>query len=157
MPVAIDAPLHVHVLGFPSQRHLIHASVAGFASHSLVHMNAVIEIHEIRKVVDAVPTNRLVFPKTRPHRLQHVAFCPDLLVAIHANRGRRNTGKIRNLDRGMAVSAIDTKTADMMRMTKGDWLIRRYSFAGDIRRIDRRCPRPGDSAYDENASEYCEA
>src|SRR6185503_3515945 len=40
--VAVEAPLHLKGLHLPHERHLIDAPVAGLASHTLLHVDAVV-------------------------------------------------------------------------------------------------------------------
>ena len=46
--MAIETPLHSQRLGLKHERHLIDLAVAGRAANTLIHVNAVIEIYEIR-------------------------------------------------------------------------------------------------------------
>ena len=46
--MAIETPLHGQRLGLKHERHLIDLAVAGGATNTLIHVNAVIEIYEIR-------------------------------------------------------------------------------------------------------------
>ena len=75
--------------GFPSgnQRHLIDLPVALAAGDALVHMGAVIEIHKVRQVMDAVPRYGLSAEKAVPDGLEHRRVLPDLRVAGHARLG----------------------------------------------------------------------
>lgn len=55
--MTVQAPLHVERLGAPDKRHLIDRSVAGRATNPLGNVNAVIEIDEVRQIIDPVPCN----------------------------------------------------------------------------------------------------
>lgn len=57
VPVTVHAPVHVEVVHAVSERHLIHLSMASGAPDSFVDVNAVIEINEVGKIVDANPLN----------------------------------------------------------------------------------------------------
>src|SRR5215471_4309512 len=83
MAVTFETPLHVHVRMLPRQRHKIDASMTCFAPDTFIYVDAVIEINEIRKTVDAIPSNRPIFSHAGAYGLQYVAVCPDLLVTIH--------------------------------------------------------------------------
>src|SRR5213593_3237625 len=78
MTMAVDAPLHLQRLLLHHQRHPIDLAVAGRAADALVDMDAVIEVHEIRKVVDARPRDRLPGPEARAHRLEERAVRENL-------------------------------------------------------------------------------
>src|SRR5207248_7117523 len=96
--------------------------MAALTTDSLVDVNTVIEIHEIRQVVNPRPTDRLSAAKTGPHRLQCRARAPDLRMAIHAGLGRRHVGETRRLDAGVAVPAIHAQPAYMVRVAERDRL-----------------------------------
>src|SRR5215472_16841206 len=78
MPVTVQAPLHAQRSCLPRKGHLVHAAMAGFATHPFGDMNTVVEIHKIREVVNPRPIQQLTRPETRPHRLEHGARSPDL-------------------------------------------------------------------------------
>jgi hypothetical protein len=50
-------------------------------------VDAVVEIHKVRQVVDADPAERAVFAEARAHRFQVRTGGPDLRVAIDARLG----------------------------------------------------------------------
>src|SRR5437868_15149368 len=74
--MTIEAPLHVERLRFASERHLVDLAMAGRTPDSLGYVNAMIEINEIRKVVDATPAERPVCGQTVPDRGEHRCFHP---------------------------------------------------------------------------------
>src|SRR5437879_5611176 len=120
--VARYAPIHEQGFVLISKRHLVHPSVAGNAADSLVNVNVVIEIDELRQIVDALPGDRFAAAKTGPNRLQHGAPEPNLLMAVHARLGRWDARKGGILDRGMTVAAINAKLADMVLVAERDRL-----------------------------------
>lgn len=154
MAMAGETPLHVHIGGLPRKRHLVHTPVAGFAADTFVHVNAVIEVDEIRKVVDTIPAERAVLAQARPDRLQHVAVSPDLFVAIHTHGGRRNSGEGTDLNGVVAVPAVDTESANMVLMAERNRLIQGDAFVRDVRRIHGSSPAPCNRRNYKNASEY---
>ena len=91
--MAIQTPFHAEGFGFPHQGHPVDPTVTGFAADPLVDMNAVIEINEIRNVVHTDPFDRAILTKARPDGLQRGTISPHLLVAVHADLGRRNACK----------------------------------------------------------------
>ena len=92
--------------------------MASGATHTLVNMNAVIEIDEARQVVDSCPLERLPGTETFPHRLQNRTLGPDLRVAIHADLGGWNAGERGLFHRSVAVTAIDAVITDVMLMAE---------------------------------------
>ena len=86
--------------------------MAGVAAHTLIHVDAVIEIHEVRHLVDARPLDRLARAVAFTHRLEVRGVRPDLRMAVHAGLGRRDAGKARLLDRSMAIAAVDPQSGD---------------------------------------------
>ena len=78
LAVAPEAPLHRQRLVLPRQGHQVHPAVAARAADPLLHVDRVVEVRIVRQLVDPVPTNRLVGPHARPHRLEHRALGPDL-------------------------------------------------------------------------------
>ena len=70
MPVAVQTPLHRQWLRAPRQRHFIYAAVTYIASDPFRHMYAVVEVDEIRQIVDPRPLNRNAGPVTLANGLQ---------------------------------------------------------------------------------------
>ena len=139
--MAIQTPLHVKGLSFPRQWHLIDPTVTGFATNANMNVNAVIEVNEVGRIVDARPSNRTILPKARADGFQRRAVCPNLLVAVHAHLCRRNPGKGRRLDRGMAVAAVDSQSRHVMLVAERHRLIANDLLFGDVRRADNAAPR----------------
>src|SRR5438105_182414 len=86
-------------------------------------MNRMIEIREVGKVMHAHPLQRLPGLKTRAHWFQVRTVGPNLFVAVHANCGRRHTRRRRSFNRRMAIATIDAVVADVVLMTKLNWLL----------------------------------
>ena len=53
--MAAEAPLHLQSFLLVHQRHLIHGTVASIAANSFINVNTVVEVDEVRKLVDAGP------------------------------------------------------------------------------------------------------
>lgn len=68
--MALQTPLHLQRRGVPHQRHQVHPAVTTGTSHALVDVYAVIEIGEIREVMDSRPFDWLTGPPTLPHDLE---------------------------------------------------------------------------------------
>jgi hypothetical protein len=157
MSVTIDTPLHVHIGRFPGKRHLVQTSVASFAAHSLIHVNAVIEIDEVGQIIDAIPAYGLVLAQTGAHRFQHLAVSPKLLMTVHACRCGRHPGKRTHFNRVVAVPAVNADPGHVMCMAKRHWLVEWYPFASDVRGVHHSGPPPSRDCDCENAPEYRQA
>jgi len=68
--------------------------VTATAANSFVHVNAVIEVNEVRKIVHADPLQVLSGAEALADRFQHGRIGPDLRVTVHASASGRNAGKI---------------------------------------------------------------
>src|SRR6186997_2330584 len=118
MPVALEAPFHKKCVFPPGHGNLINRAVACRTLNAAMHMNAVIEIDKIRKVVDASPFERPIFTKTGAHRFERRAVRPDLRMTVHANLRGRNSSKRTVLHGGMAVTAIDSDAGYVVLVTE---------------------------------------
>ena len=76
--MTIEAPPHVKRLLLPGDRHLIDPPVTSDASDAFVYMNTVIEIHVVRKIINAGPLDWVAGLKTVSDRFQHRRVLPDL-------------------------------------------------------------------------------
>jgi len=121
--MAFQTPFHMEGLLARHQWHSGDLTVARFARHTSMNVNAVIEVNEIGQIVNACPTDRTVFSKARAHRFEHRTVSPNLRMAIHAGLGWRNSGKRTFLDGRVAVSAIDPDSPDVVFMTERDGLV----------------------------------
>lgn len=116
--------------------------MAGRTADALVHMNRVIEIRKVRKVVDANPFQRLARLETCAHGFKIRTVGPDLFMAIHAHRGRRHARGGRSLDRRVAIAAINTVVANVMLMTELDRLLAFDPLARIPSRASNLCRDP---------------
>src|SRR5262249_37079760 len=96
--MAFQTPFHVKGLLAGRQRHGSDLTVARFARHTAMNVNAVIEVNEVGQIVHARPTDRTVLAKTGAHRFEHRAIGPNLRVAVHAGLCRRNSREGTLLD-----------------------------------------------------------
>ena len=118
------APAHRQRVDLPHERHKIDTAVTGWTPDALVHVNTVVEINEPGKIVNAGPLERLViFPPTRPHRLQHGTVRPDLAVARDTGLGWRHTGERTRFYRCMTIPAIQSEAANVVLVAEGDRLV----------------------------------
>lgn len=108
--------------------------MTGRTSHAFVHVNAVIEIDEIRQVINTLPLNRLACAPALANRFEIRAVSPDLRMAVHTSLGWRDPGERELLDCSMAVTAIDSVIANVMLVTELNWLLAREESLGVIRR-----------------------
>src|SRR5262249_54032034 len=131
--VAIETPFHVQAGGLAHQRHLIDAAMAAFATDPFGDVNAVIEIDEIRYVINARPGERLALLPAFTHRRKQRAVPPDNRVAADAGLGRWHAGKRRRLDAGMAIATVESQTAHMMIVTERHGLIAHHIDLRDVR------------------------
>src|SRR5712691_4754981 len=120
--VALKTPLHEQRLLPPHHRHLVDPPMARHTANAFLYMDAVIEVDKIREVMDSDPGERCVGAQAGAHRFEHRALSPDLGVAVHTGLGGRNASHGGFLHRGVAVTAVDADTADVMLMAEGDWL-----------------------------------
>ena len=65
--VTLKTPLHLKRRDLIGKRHLVNTPVAGRTAYALVHVYAVIEIDELRQVVNARPMQRLARSVTCAH------------------------------------------------------------------------------------------
>src|SRR5579863_538999 len=130
--MASEAPLHLQRFLLIHQRHRVDRAVAGIAADAFGDVNAVIEINEIGKLVDARPLQRLAGTVAGAHRFEQLGIGPDLRVAIHAGLGWRNTGETRGLNRSVAITAIDAESGDVMLMAEWDRLRLAHSGVGHV-------------------------
>ncbi len=121
--MTFQAPFHLQRIRLRDDRHLIDTAMTSRTAHALGDMNRVIEICEVRQVVNANPLERLARLETCAYRFEIGTVSPNLFVAIHAHRRRRHSGGCRSLNRRMTVTAIDAVIADVMLMTKLNWLL----------------------------------
>src|SRR5437588_2320582 len=134
LAMAVQAPLHLQGILLVHEGHLIDRAMAAIAANALVYMNAVIEIHEVRKIVDACPLQRLACAEAGADRLQQGGICPYLGVTIHAGFSWWDPSETRLFDRGVAITAIQAQASHVMLMAEWNWLVGRYTLIGNVRR-----------------------
>lgn len=146
--MAVETPLHEQRVFSPGHRHLINRSVARRALNALVHVNAVIEVDEIRQIVDAGPLERTILAITDAHRLERWTIRPHLTVAVHADLRRRNAGEGACFDGGVTVAAINADARHVMFMAERNGLLAHNASLGKVGRTD-------EYAYDRhNGNDY---
>jgi hypothetical protein len=154
-PVASDTPLHLKRIDLPDRRHEIDPAVAGRATNTLFHVDAVIEIDKVGEVMNTRPLERLIVLPACTNRLEISARRKQLRVAIHARLGRRQACARCNLDRRMTVTAIETIITYVMFVGELDRLLSRHERTRHIRgSVYLGCSpkdRPNQKEWPENA------
>ena len=113
--VAFQAPAHVqgHCLVHTLAIHPVHASVATGAADSARYMRAVIEVREVRQVVNTRPCDGHACFMAAADRFQQLTVRLDGRMAVHADFSAGQRGVGTGLDAGMAVAAIDAEVTGM--------------------------------------------
>ena len=126
------------------------------ATDPFIDVNTVVEVNEIRQIVDPRPLDRPARAKAGAHRFQNRAVGPDLRVAIHADFRARDSRKSLGLDRSVAMAAIDPIIADVMLVAELDGLGPSDVSLGGIGRPIDLGHDPDDSGDNEDSSENTE-
>ena len=69
-------------------------------------VDAVVKVHELWEVVDAVPLDRFVFGITVADEFKFRALGQNLRMATHAGFDRGNIRMTRDFDTGVAIATI---------------------------------------------------
>ena len=128
--VTLQTPLHLQWRRLIENRHLVDAPVTRRTTNAFFHVNTVIEVSVIRQIVHAFPLDRFVRFETRAHGFEIRTIGPDLFVAIHARRGRRQSRGRGRFDGRVTVAAIDAVVTDVMFMTELNGLLNLNPLAG---------------------------
>src|SRR5260370_3964066 len=121
--MTLETPLHLQGCRLRNHRHLIDAAVASRTAHAFIHMNRMIEIREVRKVMNANPLQRLARLETRAHRFQVRTVGPNLFVAVHANGGRRQAPRRRSFKPRVAIGTNDALVPYGGLITEFNWVL----------------------------------
>jgi hypothetical protein len=116
-------------------------------------MNTVIEIDEIRQIVDSCPLEGAIFAIARPHGLERRAIRPHLRVAIHAGLCRWNARKRTFLNRRVAVPAVNTNSRNVMLMAERYRLLANDARFRKVWRTNKHAGYSHKSGNDENRAE----
>ena len=123
------------------------------APNALVHVNAVIEINEVGKIVNPRPFDWLSGAPTLANGLEVRAIGPDLRVAIHARLRRRNARVGELLDRRVTVAAIYSVIAYVMLVAELNRLFAREESLSVIRGSVELEKQPDDYRNEEDRAE----
>jgi hypothetical protein len=132
--MAVETPLHLQGIPLNRQWHLIDTAMTRFASHAFFHMDAVIEVHEVRQIVHPDPSEWTILAKTRANRLENGRIRPDLRVTVHTRLRWRNPREPGCFHRRVAIPAIDAVVTDVVKVAELDWLFDEFLSARHIRR-----------------------
>ena len=141
--VAAQTPLHQERRGLKHERHLVDGAVARGTAHALVHVNAVIEVNEIRQPVNPDPLDGFIRAVALANRFQVRSVGIKYGVAIHAGFRRGNAREGGGFDGSVTVAAVESVIPDVVLVAELDRL-------GARNVLVRRIRRPGQS---QNSSE----
>jgi len=105
--MAVEAPAHGHRLGHVHLPHRVDSPMTTDASDVAVHMDRVIEEHEVGQAGNSLPLEWLIAEIAAPNSGQQGSLIPDLSVTVHAYVAGRHTCIRRPVDGAMTVTAID--------------------------------------------------
>ena len=147
--MAVQAPFRLQRVLRVHQRHLVDAPMAACAANALVHMDGVIEVDKIRKVVNLGPDKAFAGGPAVPHRLQQLGVGPDLRVTVHAGARGRNAGVARFLHCGVTVLALQAEALNVMLVAEGNRLLSALALPRDPRRALQLVERDPQSDDDQ--------
>ena len=133
--MAIQAPLHGQGGHRVNLCHSIDATVALRATDSVGHVGGMIEVDELRQLVDALPANRSMVEPAFAYRRQTSGFLPDLAMAVHTDCGGRHPRVFRARDFIVAIDAVDPVVANMVAMVEGEATVKRFFREADHIRL----------------------
>src|SRR6266550_9530135 len=113
MPVTFETPGHAVRLSHIHYGHVIHGAVATEATDAPVHKGCVIVIDVIDRAMEPDPLNRLARLPTVPDRLKLRIIFLHLLMTRHAGLGVRHVGLRRDIDKAVAIPAIDSQLGNV--------------------------------------------
>ena len=96
--MTFQAPLHLQGCELIHQRHLVDRAMARIAADSLVHVNAVIEIHKVGELVDADPLKRFFGTENFTNGFEQCSVRPNLRVAINTCLGGQDSREAGSLN-----------------------------------------------------------
>jgi len=117
--MAFEAPAHAVGFGMVDDFHVIHLAVAGHAAYAPVHVNRMVEVDVVWRLVNPNPGNGVAgFPRFADGS-QFWAQRFDLGVTIHARLGSRNVGVGGFFHPGVTVTAIHSELVDVQGVIEG--------------------------------------
>ncbi len=150
--MTVETPLHLQGVLLVHQRHGVHRAMARVAADALSHVDTVVEVDEVGKLVNARPLQGLSGAVTGADGLKKLGIRPYLRMAIHAGLCRRNAGEAGSLDRCVTIAAIDPQTRDVVLMAKGNGLRLSNTGIGNERGSLDFIKDPAESSNDEDCA-----
>src|SRR5947207_4662331 len=124
MPVTFQTPGHAMRLRVIDHRHVVYRAVAAETTDASIDVRAVIVKNIIRCAMDLHPLDGLARFPAHPHRLKLWIVLLHLAVAVHAClRGGRIRVR-RDLDKTVAITAIDSQVRNVKIIRERDGLDR---------------------------------
>ena len=120
--VAVEAPAHAERCHLRDRLHLVDATVAGDAADAGLHVRVVREVGVVGQLVDAHPAHRPAARGALANRRQRLAVLLHEAMAVHARLRGRDVRDRGDLDRGVAVPAVDPELAGVELVAVGDGL-----------------------------------
>ena len=147
--MAIETPFHRHRLDLRDDFHLIDSAMAGNAADAARDVDTMVEVHEVREIMNAFPHDRVVAFKAHSNRFKQSAFREnDAQVArsfgrsvsamtVAASRRGRDRRMPSALHRVMTITAVHLQLTGMEFVTERNRLLGLMTNVNDLW-IDRR-------------------
>src|SRR5665213_759909 len=98
--------------------------MASRTANPLIHVNTVVEVNKIRKIMHSGPGNGFTASPAISYGLRHRGAIPNLRMTRHARFCWRQARKMRSFNARMAVAAIDTVILYVVFVAERDGLFR---------------------------------
>ena len=134
LAMAFKTPSHLERLRSPGQRHKIDIAMTRLTGHAFGNVYRMIEVDEVRKIMDANPFQRLAGLIACANRLEYWCIAPNLGVTGHAGVRWRNSSEGGFLNGGMAVRALNSKSIVVVLVAERNRLLPRNILVGHIPR-----------------------
>lgn len=156
MPVAVETPLHLQGRVLPNERHTIDLPMARAATNTLIHVNAVVKVGKVGKIMNPRPADGFVGAETIAHQLKHGTGGPDLGVTIHAGLRWRNPSHSSCFHSRVAVATVDANGCHVVLVTEGYRLFASHSSLRDITGAVNSHDDREHTCYDKNGAKDTE-
>jgi hypothetical protein len=123
--------------------------MTGLATDPFFHVDRMIEIDKIGQIMHPEPFQGLVILIAGPNRFEHRIVGGKMTVTTDTGFGRRNTGKIRLFDRGMAIAAVKPHPNHVLLVTERHGLGLSDAHLGHIRGPEIEIRQPGHAGEDQ--------
>src|SRR6185437_4144928 len=152
-----QTPAHRQWLGLIDGGHLVDATMAALAAHALVHVDGMIEVHEVRQSVHAIPCDRLASLHAATNRREVARVDPHGTVTRHARLCWWNPGGRRPHHRRVAVLTADAETPGVDLMIERNRLRYRLVARTRVRRPHERHQSERDADHEKCEREQTRA